>query len=322
MAVPTGTTQTFQMVGIREALSDAITNIASTQTPFYSKFCKKGKTQSRTPEWQTDTLAAADGDNKNVEGDDATNDAAVATVKPKNVVQLMDKTIQVSSTARAVNTAGRKDELAYQTMKRGKELKRDMEARLTGNYASVVGTASVAGECGGLEAFLETNTSRGTSGADGGYNTGTGVIDAATDGTQRAITEALLKGVIADAWNEGGEPTIIMCGKHNKQEISGFAGIATQYRENSGTRQATILGAADVYVSDFGTHQIVANRFSRDRSATVIDPKLWEVKFLQPFKREKLAKTGHSDRRLLSAEFTLCCEEEKGNGIVADLLTA
>ena len=42
----------------------------------------------------------------------------------------------------------------------------------------------------------------------------------------------------------GGEPSMMMVGPFNKQIASGFTGIATQYRENSGTKRASILGAA------------------------------------------------------------------------------
>ena len=68
-----------------------------------------------------------------------------------------------------------------------------MEARATGNFASVLGAAGTAGEMGGAEAYIKTNASRGASGASGGYNTGTGLIAIATDGTRRTATETLLR---------------------------------------------------------------------------------------------------------------------------------
>ena len=114
----------------------------------------------------------------------------------------------------------------------------------------------------------------------------------------------------------------MMVGPFNKQTASGFAGIATQYRENTGMRQATILGAADVYVSDFGELRIVANRFQRDRSALVLQPSTWELKMLQPFSTTPLAKTGHAEKRLLATEFTLVVTDEASNGKIADLTTS
>lgn len=319
MTVPTGAVQTFAMVGIREELSDVITNISPMDVPFYS-MCRKGKTKSRSPEWLKDSLQAADATNAVVEGDDVAGDTMVQPTRLKNYVQLMDKVVVVSTTAQSVEAAGRSSELKYQVAKSGKELKRDIEARITGNYASVVGNASTAGKCAGAEAWIETNVS--TVGAVGGYDTGTGLVDAATDSTPRAFTEAMVKEVVREAWSSGGEPSMMMVGPYNKQVASGFAGIATQYRENSGMRRATILGAADVYVSDFGELRIVANRFSRDRTALILQPDTWELKFLQPFSTTPLAKTGHSDKRLLACEFTLAVSDEAANGKVADLTTS
>jgi hypothetical protein len=319
MAVPSGTTQTYQAVGRREDLTDVIHDLSPTQTPFMSAI-GKGSAENTFHEWQTDALAAANGDNKVVEGDDAANDTMSATVRLGNYTQLMDKVVQVSSAQRAANNAGRGDELSYQVSKRAKEIKRDMETRLTGNYASAAGNASTARECAGFEAWIQTNDSRGTSGASTAYSGG--IQAAATDGTQRVFTEALLLDVMQLCWNEGGEPTMVMVGGFNKRTASGFDGIATQYRENSGQKAATIIAAADVFVSDFGTMNIVANRFSRSRSALVVDPSMFKLCYYQRFKTEELAKTGHSDRKMLSVEFTLESCNEKSSGIVADLTTA
>lgn len=332
MAVAANTVQTFAMIGIREDLSDVITMTDPTEVPFYSG-CKKKTAKNRTPEWQVDALAAPDPDNANVEGDEATNDSTVQPERRKNVVQLFDKVVEVSSTARAVETAGRGDELAYQVIKKGKELKRDFEARFTGNFASVLGAAGTAGKAAGAEAHIKTNVSRGATGASGGFNSGTGLIAAATDGTLRTATEALLKDVIQQAWTNGGEPDKIMVNGLMKQKFSGFTGIATQYRDNPGTKAAVIIAAADVYKSDFGLHSIVPNRFmsygtgrattdaGKNRSALVLDMSSWSVDFLQPIKQTDLAKTGHSDRKMIFAEATLECSDEKKNGVLADIQT-
>lgn len=318
MAVPSGTTQTYGVVGRREDLTDVIHDVTPTDTPFMSAI-QKGSCSNTYHEWQTDALAAADGANKVVEGDDPANDSITATVRLGNYTQIMDKVIQVSSTQRAANNAGRGDELSYQLMKRSKEIKRDMETRLTGNYASVAGNASTARECAGFEAWIQTNDSRGASGANTAFSGG--IQAAATDGTQRVYTETLLQDVLQLCWENGGEPTQVQVGAFNKKAMSSFAGIADQVRD-TGNKRATIVGAADVYVSDFGQVNIIANRFSRTRSALVIDPSMWKLCYYQRFKTEDLAKTGHSDRKMLSVEFTLESCNEKGSGVVADLTTS
>lgn len=342
MAVPSNTVQTFAMVGIKEDVSDIITLTDPMEVPVYSGI-SKGTRKSRTPEWMIDSIADPNPNNKTIEGDDATNDAGSQPVRHKNVVQLFDKVVQVSTTSQAVDTYGRGDELNYQVLKAGKALKRDIEARITGNFASVLGAAGTAGECAGIPAFLTSNVSRGATGASGGYQTGTGLINAATDGTLRTVTETLFKDTIALAAIRGGKPDTIMVNAQMKQKISAsFTGIATQYNQLNQSGQNTIVASADVYKSDFGLHKIVFNRFighgggSRDntwtnkartvqatanRDVLILDMGTWKLDFLQAMKTVDLAKTGHSDRKMISCELTLECSDEARNAILADVQT-
>jgi hypothetical protein len=216
MTVPSDTTQTYGVVGRREDLTDVIHDLSPTEVPFQSAI-GKGEAKNTFHEWQTDALASASGDNKVVEGDDPANDAATATVRLGNYTQLSDKVIQVSSTQRASNNAGRGDELSYQLMKRSKELKRDIETRITGNYASAAGNASTARECAGFEAWIQTNESLGATGTSTAFSAG--IQAAAGDGTQRAYTEALLKDVLQLCWENGGEPSMVMVGAFNKKQM-------------------------------------------------------------------------------------------------------
>ena len=166
MAVPANTIQTVTRVGNREDLSDIIYNIAPTDTPFISAINAggRGTATSVYTEWQTDSLAAADPNNAKVQGDDLANDTAAPTTRLGNYTQIFAKTIGTSTTQQAVKSAGRPNEHSYQLAKKGKENKRDMEARFTGNYAAVPPTSSVAGQAAGALAFMRTNVSRGVGG--------------------------------------------------------------------------------------------------------------------------------------------------------------
>lgn len=338
MTIYTGTVQTFAMAGIREDLSDVISNISPMEVPFYS-MARKGMAKNRSPEWLKDTLAVADPTNATIEGDDITAGNTMAQPsRLKNYVQLFDKVVVVSDTSQAVDAAGRANELKYQVAKSGKELKRDIEMRITGNFSSLVGNSTTAGQMAGAPSWITTNVSRGASGASGGFQSGTGLTHASTDGTARAFTEALLKGVIKDCWNSGGEPDTVMVTGTKKQTASAFTGIAALQNDVNGQNKVMIYGAADVYKSDFGTHKLVPNRFmgagvvehgGAARSATnglyaglealVLTPSTWELKFLQPMSTTELARTGHAEKRLLKCELTLACKDEAANGIVADL---
>ena len=111
--------------------------------------------------------------------------------------------------------------------------------------------------------------------------------------------------------------------RFNKQKVSGFAGIATLYRDTAGSKgQASIMGAADLYISDWGEVKIVPNRFQRDRTAMVIEKDKWAVAYLRPFKQEKLAKTGDSDKVHMLVEYTLESRQEASGGKIADLTTS
>lgn len=319
MAVEANTFQRTNKVAVREELHDTISNIAPTQTPFMSNI-GSGKAKNTYVEWLTDTLATASASNAVINGDDAANDTLTDAVRLANYTQLSDKVVGISSTTQAVDAAGDQTKMSYQMLKMSKELKRDMEQNLCSNTAAVPLADGTAGRSAGAVAFIRTNGSRGLTGAAATLSgTTSGYINAAaTNGTLRTVTEPMLKDAMADAWNEGGEPTMAIMSGPLKQVFSTFTGIADQRRE-TGNKAATIIGAADVYVSDFGEVAFVPSRFTTGRDVMVIDPSLWSVLYLQRFKTEDLAKTGHADRKLLSVEYTLKCANQLGNALIADV---
>lgn len=315
MAVPANTTQAVGRIGNREDLADVIYNISPTETPFISAI-GRSETSSTYTEWQTDTLVAANADNYTIQGDDLANESRPNTVRVGNQTQIFKKVIGTSTTAQAVKQAGRSNEHNLQIAKAGKEMKRDMEARFLANKASVAATSSVAGQSAGALAWLTTNVSRGATGANGGFSAG--IVAAATNGTQRAFTETLFKTVLSSVWTNGGDPSIAIMSLTQKQIAASFAGLATQRRE-TGNKRLTIVAGADVYVSDVGEVQLVADRFASARDCLIIDPSMWSIGTLDPMKQMSLAKTGLADRTALYTEVTLKCNNEAGSGVVADL---
>lgn len=320
MAVPGNTFQRSSKVAVRESLHETISNISPTQTPFISNI-GKGTASNTYEEWLTDSLASADADNAVINGDDAANDSLTDAVRLANYTQLMDKVVGISSTTQAVKSAGGQTKMSYQLLKKSKELKRDMEKRACGNYAAVPLADGTAGKTAGAVAFCRTNGSRAADATAPTLSGGTtGYINAAAvDGTLRNFTETLLKDAIHDAWEDGGEPTMALMSGTLKQTASAFAGIADLRRDAAGSKAATIIGAADVYVSDFGNISFVPSRFTTGRDVLVIDPSLWEVLYLQKFSTTDLAKTGHADRKMLAVEWALKCANEQGNAVIGDV---
>jgi hypothetical protein len=320
MPAPTGTFQTYQAIGNREDLENIIWDISPTETPFASNV-SKGKATAQYHEWQTDTLDAAAA-NSQIEGDDATTNTALPTVRLRNYCQILSKTVRVSGTQDAVNKAGRASELAYQVRKRMEELKRDLEYAMVRNQASSAGNSSTAARMAGVEGWLSTNkTSVGTGTAQTtpGYSNGT--VASPTDSTVAGtLTEAALKAVIQATWTQGGEPKVLMVGAATKSKVSaGFSGIATRFRDANGMKQAAVVSGVDLYISDFGEHRIIPNRFMRDQNILVLDMEYWQLAQLRPLKQTDLAKTGDSDRKQLLMECTLVSRNEKASGKVTDI---
>lgn len=320
MAIVTNTFTRYSAVGIREDLSNVIYNISPEETPFISNIGREN-VKNTYFEWQTDALAAASASNAALEGDDISSFTAVTpTARVGNYTQISTKNVVISGTLEAVDKAGRRSELTYQLAKLGSELKRDMESALLDNQAAVAGNTTTARRTAGLPAWLTSNTSKGSGGAD--PTVGSTPTAARTDGTQRAFTETLLKNVIASTWNSGGNPKMLMVGSFNKQAASAFTGIATRFRDVPAGSQAQIIGAADIYVSDFGQVSIVPNRFQRARDAFLVDPEYCSMAVLRPIQQTELAKTGDAEKRLMLVEYGLKVSNQAAHGIVADLTTS
>ena len=320
MAIVTNTFTTFDAKGIREDLSNIITNIAPEETPYMSNIGRESISNSLF-EFQSDTLAAAAA-NKQIEGDDVSSfDAVTATVRLQNYAQISRKTIILSATEEVVNKAGRRSELAYQIAKRSAELKRDQEFTMLNGAVAAAGSTSVARGTASLGAWVKTNVDKQTDGTNPSYTTLPN--SARTDGTVRTFTETILKNVIQQVWAAGGAPKILMTGPVNKQRVSGFSGIASsRFNINGGEKPATLIGAVDLYVSDFGTVAVIANRFQRERDAWVLDPEYAKMVVLRPYQQIELAKTGDAEKRMLLVEWGHKVLAENAHGLAADLITS
>ncbi len=320
MALPSNTFATYEAIGNREDLSDMIYRIDPTDTPFMTSLDKE-KATAVNHEWQTQALAAVDTSNAVLEGDDATTDAATPTARLGNICQISDKVARVTGTQQAVEHAGRDNELAYQEMLKGLELKRDMESILVGtNQAKNVGADATARVTASVLSWIKTNTSKGVAGgaADPSAADGTGTR---TDGTQIAFTETRLKTVLSAIWTSGGKPDVIYTGAFNKQTFSTFTGRATAMED---TKSKKIIASVDAYESDFGTLKVVANRFQRTRDVLVLQSDMWAIAYLNGRKMISipLAKTGDSDRKQILSEYALVSRNEKASGGVFDNTTS
>ena len=328
MAQITNTYETYDARGLREELADKIHQITPEETPFLSLIGRKN-VESTHPEWQTDTLATPDTSNNQPEGNDWTFGALSPTTRVGNYTQISDKKILISRTLDKTSKAGRKSEVAREVAKKGVELRTDMEVICLSTQSSLAGSGNGATnrKLGGLRAWLATNDNM-NSGTSGGFNSLTGVVDAATNGTQRAFSKAILDSVILSTYNAGGSPKTLMLSPYAKTVFSTFmsdSNVALQRFAANGKGQTTIVAAADMYLSDFGTISVVPNRQMARAGATIarnaflIDPKMVALGVFDDIKLEKPAKTGDAEKRVLVTEYTLIVNNEAAHGVAADL---
>jgi len=318
MAQPTNTFDSYDAVGIREDLSDIITNISPEETPFYTK-CRKTTASNTLVEWQTDALRSSAA-NAHIEGDDTTADAATATTRLNNRTQIFKNAVTVPDTDEGLDKAGRAQEVAYQTLKIAKEQKLDIEKALFDNNAKVAGNSTTARELAGAPAWLTSNTDFGAN--EGADATGDGT-DARTDETTTliAFSQARFDGVMQSIWENGGNPDTVY--------LSAFQmNVALDFTGNNNQRSAVqagderVIKSLAVYVTPWGTIEFIPSRENRSRDVFIMQDDMWEVATLRPTKNIELAKTGDATKRQVVTELTLCAKNEAANGGVFDNTTS
>ena len=323
MAVVTNTFQTPSATGNREELSDVISRITPEDTPIYS-LIEKVSFDTTHPEWLVDDLAAPAA-NIQLEGDEYTFGATTAAVRYGTYTQIMRKDGIISGTQDATSNAGSVEQVKYQKLKKGVELRKDVEFGIVDTNAQVAGATR---EFGSLNTWITSNVSRGATGANGGYNTGTGLTAAPTNGTQRAFTKTLLDTVMQSGYTSGANFRHLVVSPYVKSvfvtfmsdtNVASFRYAASTGKENS------IIANADVYEGPFGKVMVHPNRVMAGsaglaRNAFLIDPEFLSFGWFRKIKEDKeVAKTGDAQKFVLLGEGALKVKNEKGLGVVADV---
>ena len=291
------TYQTYQQVGLAEDVSDVISNISPTKTPFQSSIGSE-KVSAKLFEWQEDALRAVQV-NAQVEGFTATDATLSPTTMRSNVTQILEKTIKVAATSDAVKTYGRAKETAYQIAKAGEELKRDFEHACVGvDQAAVSGDATTARQFASALNQIDA-----------------GVANSA--GTA-ALTEAMILTLHSELYDNGSDPEILMIKPADSLITAGFAAVADTRSRDFGTGKK-VVNAVDIYVSPFGELKIVMNRFILSSFALMYAPDMFKKCVLRPWTRVPLAKTGDNQMHMLVGEFSLKHKNYKASGTIEAL---
>jgi 23S rRNA pseudoU1915 N3-methylase RlmH len=311
MAKITNAYDTYSATTNREALANTIFNLDPSATPFMSAIGTKN-VNNVTFDWSTENLPSISAGGE-LEGFEISRAAATPVVRQSNVCQINSVNVTVSNSQESSDPAAKRSEMAHQMALLSKALKRNMEVAICQNQAKNSGNATTARATRSFEAWLSSNVSRGTGGSNGSASA------AATDGTQRPLTETLLKGVLQSMFTNGAEPSMAIAGPFNKQVISGFTGRSNT-RQN--VAEDTVSASISLYASDFGTLKIVPSNRSRDRSLLLVDAEYLKHSFLRQFQSTDISTIGDAETKMIVAEHGLEVSSEQAHGIVADLTTS
>lgn len=318
MTVPTNLYQKDSLKGNREDLIDKIFQTSPTETPIVSAAGKVSAT-STFHEWQRDSLAAANADNAMIDGDDTALQAQVATERVGNHCQIFSKVIGTSRRANIIKKAGRGSEQALLKAKAYLELKRDVEKMVVSNNPAVASTTSVAGKSAGLGVQLYKNLSSAVGGSTTAWTTGAPTVAPVT-GTPRPMIVGYLNTVQQSIFtNSGVQPDMIVMGPAHKAVFSTFTGIA-QNRLDTGKKQGAVVTGADIFIGDFGTLQVVPHYLmSGATDVFLLNMDYIDIANLDGVKTSPLAKTGDSEKELITLDCCLAVRSSDAQGKIAGL---
>jgi len=283
---------------IREDLANVIYDISPVETPFISAI-KKTTASNIYHEWLTDSLAAPNTNNAQVFGADPTSATLTPRTRVGNYVQLLDKMIQVSDEQNKVDVAGMRQELAYQVAKGMKELKRDLEAIvLQANQAAQAPdpATNIPSKMASVGNWIATNV--------------------VTNVTPAVFTETMLQDILQQVWDQGGDVSMVILSSAHQRVADGFSGSATRFLD---VTDESVTAAVRFYATSLGEVTFYPDRFGPADTIYVLDPDYWAIAQLGALKSTPLAKTGHSEKRLLSWYVTLEARNEKSSGKITNV---
>jgi hypothetical protein len=294
----------YDAVGIKEDVSDIISNISPTKTPFQSDIGNEKVTQ-RLFDWQEDSLRAV-APNAQIEGADASFVTVVPTVLRANNTQILMEAVQVTGSMDATSSYGRAKESAYQLAKSAAQCKRDLENAYVGTkQTAVTGATGTARQMAGAQAQIAAS-----------HITYMGL--AAT------LDEAHLLTALQNAYTDGAEPNVVYVTPSNSLSVAAFAKAAGRFRSivDSAAAPGKVVNTVDIYVSPFGEVRVKINRFQAAGDTLVVDTTQWAKVTFRPWTRETLAKTGDSTKQMIVGEFSLKHKNQKASALVVDNATS
>ena len=312
---------TYQAVGNREDLSNAIYNIDPFDTPVMSAI-RRRNVKNRIFDWQTEFLPIvappsipgnpplpAIQPNAQFEGFQLSPNLAQPTIRVNNCTQISERDATVSGTQEEADAAGKGSEMAHQMALASKVLKSDMEMALCSRQARNDGndTGPTARITEGFAHWLGRAVDKfgdpAAAVAPGTSVTGLPVLatDAfAVPATPVPITEDMLGAAMQQAYVNGASPSLWIVPPGPKRTISTFVGRSTTQVLVGKTE---VVSTIDVIATDFGRIKVAPSRWVATDIGLLIDPDYAAVAFFRAFRQYLMARTGDAETRMIVVEW-------------------
>jgi Family of unknown function (DUF5309) len=306
---------------VREDLADIIYEIDPWEVPFLSA-CGNKEAEQPLTEWLVQPLGAAD-DNAQPEGFRYAAMPVTPMNRRNNIAQIMTRAVTVTNTYRVSNTVGG-DEFDRQTLLKAKELKRDVEYCITRGTVKAAPAAPGVRRMSGFQTWV-TNGSMGAG--TGAMPVGDG-SNAPTAGTVRALTLDLVGAALEQAYTVGGHPNFALMSPRVKRIFSSLAAggsgnfLAAQNIVQATTpAPVTLVGAVDVYLSDFGRLDLAPDIFMPQGWIEILDTDFIEIAPLpgRDMILDEYAKVGDASDGAMIFEGTLRPTAPKAHAMIGDI---
>jgi hypothetical protein len=274
-----------------------VTNISPKDSPFYSMI---GSTTmvARLKENVNDVVSGGTAINALSEGDTLSAAAVTNRTVESNYSQIFTKVFSVSRTQERVEKyGGVSSEKQYQLKQAMIAVAKDVEYSFMNGTASAgqTGTGSASARwLGGLKSKITTNTAT----ASGAAATGTAF-------------EAKLNDLLEKMFDTGQEADTIFVEGTIKRRISGLTANVTR---NVNAAEKKQIQTINIYDSDFGTVDIVLDRYVPDNYLFAVKMDYFKTAYLDSFQTTPLAKTSDSMETAIVGELTLDIRSEKAGG--------
>lgn len=285
--------------GNREDLSNFLSMINYTNTPFYS-LCKKTTATAIVHDWMEDTLQQGTV-NARAEGFTVTPSASDNNIRVRrsNNCEIIARTISVSRTQNVVNKAGISgSEYDHQLSNKTLVLPLDINRTL----------------------WLQTAVTRvadsGTAGAMSGYFD---VDDINTvDAANTIISEELLDTLCQQLTDQGVKPDVIFAAGPARKQINSWAHPNRRYAN----AEKKLTNDVNEYEGSWGTQSVIYDKDVPTDRVAVTQRDLMRVAQLDPFQHIRLAKVADAESGFVVWEGTFEYGARKAVGSITGLLNA